>query len=89
MRMREPPGRRQCLFFAAFMIVASLGCVHTYRRGAETGVLKLGRSQELIALADSPERFHFWLNGSLVAAALFAALGFVCLWGAFRRRVGS
>lgn len=83
--MPRSTSRRRHLFGAALLFVGSLGCVYVYWEGVETGVLRLGsRNPQLITLADSPERFQFWLHGSLVAALFFAGLGLVSLWAAFR-----
>jgi hypothetical protein len=84
--MHKSGGRRQLLFGGAFLLAACLGCLYVYWQGVETGALRLGsRNPQLIALADSPERFQFWLRATLIAAVLFAVLGLASLWAALRR----
>ena len=83
--MKPKPSRRTFLFYAAFFFAGVIGCLHTYVRGEQTGVLRLGaKSPVTITLAESPERFQFWLTGAVVAAIFFAALGIAAIWFAFR-----
>jgi hypothetical protein len=82
--MPKSPSRRQLAFGAAFFLAASIGCLYTYRFGLETGTLRLGsRSPRIISLLTSPEQFQFWLNASLVGAALFASLALISVCAAF------
>jgi len=86
--MQMPITRRSLSFGAAFFAASVVACLHTYSQGIETGVLRLGgRSPAVFTLANSPESFHFWLRGTLVAAGFFTLLALGSVWAAWR--IGS
>jgi len=83
--MNSKPLRRTLLFYAAFLFAGVIACLHTYVSGEQTGVLRLGAKNPItITLAESPERFQFWLTGAAVAAIFFAVLATASVWFAYR-----
>ena len=75
------PTRRSLILCAVFGLAASLGAIADYRTAFENGVLRTGsRPSRLITLATSPDSFRLELDGVLVTAVLFGALGVVCLF---------
>ena len=88
--MNSKPSRRTFLFYAAFLFAGVIACLHTYVSGAQTGALRLGgKNPIVITLAESPERFQFWLAGAAVAAVFFAVLGLAAVWFAYRAGQGQ